>query len=121
MCTGEVEGGSCDLSITRQLRRLASDTAMDVFTIQSVMKSVGLRMGTLLGRTTSTLQRLMVILMKLNIKWEWERRGVITERVRHREQEEGWHNRAGSRRLSFLATTSHITIDCIHSVGNYPT
>lgn len=88
------------------LHWLACDSSMDLFTTGSVTKSVGLWMGTPLGRTASNLQRLMVILIKLNIKCEWERRGVITERAT-----QGTRGRLAqkSRVMMIVISGQHIT------------
>lgn len=86
VCVREVEGGSCDLPITRQPLWLARDSAaVDVFTAGSecdkVCLCVCVWMRSPLGRTASTFQMLMLILMQLNIKCVGARRGVITERA----------------------------------------
>lgn len=45
-----------------------------------------------LGRTASTVQIVMVMLMRLNRMWVWEKGGVLLQRGRRRKQEEGWNN-----------------------------
>lgn len=93
---GEAEGGSRDLPITRRRPWTCSP--------REVCRGVCLWTGTPLGRTASTLQTVMVMLMQLNRMPVWKE-GC------YREGDAGNKRKAGTMWwLSILATTSRLDI-----------